>query len=358
MELKEINIIIMTIKEIAKRANVSLGTVDRVIHNRGKVSNDKKERILKIMEEVDYKPNIYARGLVLNKLYTIAALIPEFEPGEYWEVPYRGIDNAAKALGQFGIKVRYFYFNQNDIDSFIKQSNKLIEFKPDGVILAPVINFEAIKFCGKLRKLDIPFSIIDSNIENSGAICFIGQDSLQSGRLAAKLLSNSIKGKGKLLIVSIKNNENHNKTLQKRIEGFKDYLIESDNFEDINLEEINIDQRETDWKKNLEIMLKQKSPNGIYVPSSKVHFVAEIIDRNLIEAKLVGNDLIKNNQYYIESGTIDYVIGQRPENQGYLALENFYKFLVTKQEVSKNTFLPLDIITKENLMYYKSALEE
>ncbi len=344
----------MTIKEIARRANVSLGTVDRVIHNRGKVSKEKKEKILKIMEEVDYKPNIYARGLVLNKSYTIAALMPEFEVGEYWEVPSRGVGNAANSLSQFGIKVKYFYFDQNNIDSFIKQSNKLIESKPDGVILAPVINFEAVKFCGKLRKLDIPFSIIDSNIENSGAICFIGQDSIQSGRLAAKLLSTSTKGRGKLLIVSIKNNENHNKTLQKRIEGFNDYLLESSNLDDIHVEEVIINQRETNWKNSLETILKKKHPDGVYVPSSKVHFVAEIIKKNMFESKLVGNDLIKNNYYYIESGIIDYVIGQRPETQGYLALENFYKYLVTNQKVRSIHNLPLDIITKENLIFYKT----
>ena len=347
----------MTIKEIAELAKVSLGTVDRVIHNRGKVSKEKKEKILKIMAEVDYKPNIYARGLALNKSYTIAALVPEFEFGEYWEIPSRGIQKAAQDLGQFGIKIQFYYFDQNNIQSFINQSNLVLESSPAGVIIAPVINFEAVKLTSKLKKMQIPFSLIDSNILNCDSISFIGQDAFQSGKLAAKLLYSCTRG-GNLLIVSIKNNENHNKTLQKRIEGFNAYLLQGENFTGIQLEEIIIDQREKEWKKNLEFLLTKKKPDGIYVPSSKVHFVAEILyDNKNIVCSLVGNDLIENNSYYIESGVIDYVIGQRPETQGYLALESFYKYLVTKQPLENTQYLSLDIITKENLFYHNTQIK-
>lgn len=342
----------MTIKEIARRANVSLGTVDRVLHNRGKVSKETKEKVLKIIEEVNYKPNFYARGLVLNKSFNIAALVPEFDNGEYWELPYNGIMQASKEFNQFGINIKFFFFDQNSISSFVQQAQNLIESRPDGVILAPVINFEAVKLCSQLKKLNIPFTLIDSKLKNTGALSFIGQDANRSGRLAAKLLVNCLKEKGNLLIVSIKNNENHNDTLQKRKEGFQQFLLESPFLEDVKLEEINIDQRDKNWRKKLESTLLEKKPDGIYVPSSKVHYVAKILNENEISSKLIGNDLIRKNSVFIESGVIGYVIGQRPNAQGYLALENFYKYLVTGQDVEKNVFLPLDIITKENLDYY------
>ncbi len=344
----------MTIKEIAKLANVSLGTVDRVIHNRGKVSKKTEEKILKILKETNYKPNVYARGLVLNKNFTIGVLIPDYLSGEYWEVPNIGIQNAADDFSQFGIHVKHYYFNQNNIESFIKAANEILKDEPDGVILAPVINFEAVKLCTKLKKKAIPFILIDSNISGSGAISFIGQDAFQSGRLAAKLLKSCIRD-GKILIVSIKNNENHNKTLQKRIEGFKDYLLQQDNIDEIQLEEVIIDQREKNWKRSLRNVLFEKHPEGIYVPSSKVHYVAEILNSsNEFSCSLVGNDLIANNSFFVESGDIDYVIGQRPETQGYQAVENLYKFLFTRQVVESSVYLPLDIITKENLMYYRT----
>ena len=58
-----------TIKDIAKLANVSIGTVDRVIHNRGYVSPDTKKRVKQAIKTLNYTPNIYARQLKLAKKY-------------------------------------------------------------------------------------------------------------------------------------------------------------------------------------------------------------------------------------------------------------------------------------------------
>ena len=51
------------IKDIAAQTGVSIGTVDRVLHNRGHVSPDVRARVLKVMEEMGYEPNIMARSL-------------------------------------------------------------------------------------------------------------------------------------------------------------------------------------------------------------------------------------------------------------------------------------------------------
>ena len=64
------------IKDIAKLAGVSVGTVDRVLHNRGKVSEYALKKVTEVMNQIDYKPNLIARTLGSNKNYRIAALIP------------------------------------------------------------------------------------------------------------------------------------------------------------------------------------------------------------------------------------------------------------------------------------------
>ena len=350
----------LTIKEIAKLADVSLGTVDRVIHKRGKVSKETEKKILDIIEKVNYKPNIYARGLVLNKHYRIYALMPEFSEGQYWEMPAKGIMMAEKNLSQFGINLTILYFNQNSVASFSEKASELLNLKPDGVILAPVINFEAVKLTKKLEELNIPFSLIDSNIPSSKALSFIGQDAFQSGRLAAKLLCSEINSTGTISIISIKNNENHNKTLQQRIEGFKDYIYHSDFIANISLIENNIHLGSPDWEENLkQACTPIHNTVGIFVPSSMIHHVAKCIESNfdtMSSIKLVGNDLISNNVKYLKKGIINYLIGQKPENQGYLALENFYKYLVLGKRVPTEKYLPLDIITQENLMYYNDDI--
>ncbi len=67
----------MNIKEIAKLAGVSVATVSRVINNPAAVSEKSRTRVLEIMEEYHYKPNIFARGLNAKSTNTIGILCPE-----------------------------------------------------------------------------------------------------------------------------------------------------------------------------------------------------------------------------------------------------------------------------------------
>jgi len=351
----------LTIKEIAKLANVSLGTVDRVIHKRGKVSKKTEQKILDIIKKVNYTPNIYARGLALNKQYRICALLPQFSEGQYWEMPVRGMQSAATSLNQFGIQLDILYFNQNSVSSFNTMAEQLLDQEPDGVILAPVINFEAVKLSKKLKDAKIPYVLIDSYIQNSQPLSFVGQDAFQSGKLAARLLCAEINSKGAISIISIKNNENYNNTLQQRIEGFKDYIANSDFIDHISLNEshIHVSTPNVEQAITKAIGLEHHTV-GVYVPSSMIHRVAGCVDQNPLEfahLKIIGNDLIPNNIKYLEKGTISYLIGQRPENQGYYALSSFYKHLVLGQEVAQAMYLPLDIITKENLKYYDNNFQ-
>ena len=73
------------IVDIAKMAGVSVGTVDRVIHNRGRVSEENRKKVQAILEMVHYQPNLMARSLASKKQYHFVANIQSFTKGEYWE---------------------------------------------------------------------------------------------------------------------------------------------------------------------------------------------------------------------------------------------------------------------------------
>jgi len=66
----------MRIKDIAKAAGVSVGTVDRVLHNRGKVSEDALKKVMEVLNKNEYKPNLIARMLGSNRSYRIVVLLP------------------------------------------------------------------------------------------------------------------------------------------------------------------------------------------------------------------------------------------------------------------------------------------
>ena len=94
------------IKDIARMAGVSAGTVDRVLHNRGNVSDDARKAVEKIIKQVDYKPNMHVSSLSLKRKYKIAVTTPQYSSGAYWESIHKGIKYA---LDEYeNIKVEYY----------------------------------------------------------------------------------------------------------------------------------------------------------------------------------------------------------------------------------------------------------
>ena len=79
-------------------SGVSTGTVDRILHNRGKVSEEAQKKVEKVLKEIDYHPNLIARSLALKKNYHFITLIPSFAKGEYWDKLCEGIDKAEQEL--------------------------------------------------------------------------------------------------------------------------------------------------------------------------------------------------------------------------------------------------------------------
>lgn len=83
----------VTIQDVARYASVSVGTIDRVIHNRGKVSREKKEKVEDTIKKLNFNPNMLARTLALGNQFAICALVPTAPyPGHYWTMPLQGLE--------------------------------------------------------------------------------------------------------------------------------------------------------------------------------------------------------------------------------------------------------------------------
>lgn len=341
----------ITIKEIAEKANVSPGTVDRVLHNRGEVSQKTRDKILKIIRDGNYEPNIFARNLVLNKTYSVAALLPQHDEGDYWASQTKGIQQSDQELKAFGIHTSFYYFNESNASSFEKEALRLLSENPDAVVLAPVIFHKATWFAALCAQRGIPFVIIDSDIPSVQKLAFIGQNAFQSGHLAAKLLDYG--GENKTLhLVTITKLSDNNDILNQRKEGFMAYFERRKNKAVIEVRELHAEDRKFDA--SVKHFIDDVMPGDkIFVPNSKVHNIASELKKQhkATTVALVGYDLIPKNIEYLHDNTIDFLINQKPELQGYQGLQLLYKHLVLKQEVPGTVFMPLEIVTEENINY-------
>ena len=345
------------VKEIARLANVSLATVDRVLHNRAGVSEQTRTKIQKIIKRLNYRPNILARRLASGKVYRFAALIPAVsEETAYWQAPLNGINRAESELSQYGIKVERYFFDQNDKKSFTAKARVILDSEIDGVVLAPSFVEESVQFTNTCRELKIPYVFINSDIPSQESLCYIGPELFKSGYLAASLAGFSRHEKSKILVVNIvKEIDNQQHYIVRKEEGFRSYFQDKHIATDII--EMNINQ--TDYKaveKSLtEVFERNPDITTIFVTNSRVFSVARFLEKKgRKDILLIGYDYIDENIEALKKGMINFLICQKPEEQGYRGVMALYHHLILKIPVATIDYMPIDIITRENYEFYKN----
>ena len=114
------------IKDIAERAGVSVGTVDRVLHDRPNVSAPAREKVEKALEEMNYQPNMYASALAYNKSYTFYLFIPSHKEETYWEEIEEGATKAVEYRRDFHIDMKIIYYERFNDASFRAKSEEFL----------------------------------------------------------------------------------------------------------------------------------------------------------------------------------------------------------------------------------------
>ena len=342
------------IKEIAKRANVAIATVDRVIHNRKGVSKKTREKIEAIIKELNYQPNILARRLASKKIYHFAILLPKVsEETNFWEAPLQGIEQAEAEISQYGVKILKYFFDLKSKASFNEQAEIILKEKVDGLLVAPSFIEESIKLITACKEQNIPYVFINSDIAGQENLCYFGPHLFQSGYLAAHLMKYSVVDKARILVVNISKELDNQDHLLRIEEGFRAYFKEKQR----NNEIIKIDIRQTDYssiEKNVSHVFEQyQDIKAIFATNSRISSVASFVEKaGIKDTILVGFDCIEENLKYLKKGIIDFLICQRPEVQGYQGIMALYQMLILKVPVEKINYMPNDIITKENFLFY------
>ena len=339
----------ITIKEIAEMAGVSIGTVDRVIHKRGRVSSDTKKRIREIIRETGYVPNIQARNLVLSKRYNLKVLMPYPEQDNgFWARPSAGVDRAQSELAMFKVKIEKLYFDRYSEADFITKSTEAVSSSPDGILVAPVLTEASTEFCQSVPE-DISLVLFDTPLPGVAPLCFIGQNSYYSGKACAHLLSYIVSNGKNIAAVQIIPADVH---IQQRINGFCSFF---DKKSQPRLFYIHHQDDRDEYAQLLEKILNDGvKTEAIYVSNASVFNIAENIAERGLDIKILGYDLTDTNRKLLEEQKIDFLISQCPDQQAYLGIRQLYRHLVLKEPVESSIVMPIDIIARENLQFYKS----
>lgn len=345
----------VTINDVAKAAGVSKGTVDRVLHDRGEVSAKSKEKVLKVIEELGFRPNLYASLLASQKERVICCVIPEHLPGEFWSLAGKGISDAEALVSRYGIKVKTVYFDQYSLDSFREACASVLEADPSGVLVAPMFAEETLRFVNELSDRQIPYVFLDSKIDEPGHLAYFGMPMYQSGVLCADILCGGRTVPETVYVVRIARDKlGLSDPTAARRAGFMDYM--ADNHPQTRIVSVFINPKDKDeiWKTLDESIGCDESPKFIVMFNSRIHIVADYLaSRGQKGNRVIGFDMLEKNMAHLKSGIVHALITQHTDRQAVEAVNTLSDYILLGTPVArKDNFTQLDILTKYNCDYY------
>lgn len=344
------------IKDIAKIAGVSAGTVDRVLHNRGNVSDEARRAVEKVIEQVEYKPNMHVSSISLKRKYKIAVTTPQFSAGAYWESIHNGISHALEEYENIKVEYHVFTYNQYDIYNCREIFKKISRFEMDALIIGPTFKEETISLCETLNERKIPYVFVDSTMEETSPLAYFSADHYTLGKLIANLITSILpKGSNIGLLQAVRTGDSSANTTILRKQGFNDFLEESKCSSKVLKIPFSVSQPQDNEKHLSHFFKNHQNVPGIVVMNSRGSIVSDYLFKNNIEdVKMVCMDVTTPNIAAVKKGHIDFLIGQGPEYQGFYAMKTLLEYLIFKNPVKVENFVQLDILTKETIDYYKS----
>ncbi len=347
------------IVDIAKKAGVSAGTVDRIIHERGKVSEKAYQKVQQAIKELGYEPDIMARNLALKKELHIVCLIPDPKGIKYWKRPISGIEKAIANLASFKVKITQITFPLK-ADEFKNAYLKVLDLHPDGVVYVPMFLNESNDFAKKMDENNIAFVQMNIHHPETKPLSFIGQDATAAGKVAASLCNLAINDQEKILIIYVSQQQQEYSHLHDRIDGFVSFFQEKKiNPDRIEHLKINTDRADKNYETTIITYLSDHPDiNIIYVPNSRAYRIAKVLkNNNRKDIMLIGFDTLDENISFLEEGYINFIIAQQSMNQGYNAVMILFNNLFKKEQVKACNFLPIDILNQENIRFYEGLLD-
>jgi LacI family transcriptional regulator len=340
----------ITIKDIARLAGVSIGTVDRVLHNRGRVAKETEKTIKEIIKKYNYQPNIYASQLKKGQQYKLAVLMPkQSQDGGYWNIPLKGIKKAQKELTRYNIQIDIYFYDKYNETTFDTAFNKILRATYDGLLIAPVLLDMVSKLIKELPE-NIPYVFFDSFLPDSKHISFIGQDAYMSGYVGAKLMNYLLYNTKEVVTFKFLPEDYH---INERINGFVDYF--KNNKVNVKIYDIKgHDLSDSTYEQIDNVIKSTPQLNGIFFPTALTYLAARSLESVNRKVYLIGYDLLNENKKYLKNDLIDFIIDQEPYKQGYEGIYILYKHIILKEKIKNKILLPINIVMKENLEYFYS----
>lgn len=335
----------VTLQQIAEKAGVSRGTVDRALNNRGRIRPEVAENIRKIAKEMGYQPNRAGRAMAMAKKKLKIGVILQAAETPFMQAVLCGTEAAKQEVESFGGSVSIHQIKSMDAGQEMETMERLRKEEFGGIALVPSDDYLLRKTIDKfVEEYEIPIVTFNADLEDTKRICFVGQDTFQSGRTAAGLMGEIIGGEGRVAVLS---GHENNAGLNNRLKGFRTEMKRA--YPQVELVGTRYSY-DDDWVAGRimeEILDYCPDIKGVYITGHGENGVCECLKRAKADQKIkvISNDLLQKNIEYLMEGSVNFLIGQDAYVQGYESVMVLFRLLFDGIKPDKE-FQYTDIVIK------------
>ncbi|NLF26612.1 MAG: substrate-binding domain-containing protein [Clostridiales bacterium] len=338
----------VTIRQIADMAQVSRGTVDRVIHGRYGVDPEIRSRVLGIMEEQGYTPNAMARALKGSQNpIRIGSIMPSSANLFYMDIR-AGIDEASRSYEQYGVEVVKLEMECATADCLIRCIDQLEAEGVRGMMLVPIAD-DAVR--ERLNRLpdSIPVVTYNSDITGTRRLCFVGNDLLAAGRVAGQLMGLLLPERGNVLLVI---SQSDLLAHVERLTGFRTALNRLKPGVRCVGPEYTYEKESIAYEVVSRAISADSELAGIYVAGGGQQAAAQALadSPGAGRIRMICHDLLPKTVEFVKAGMVDFTLGQEPFLQGYMPIELLYEYhMFDRAPLTDKLLTRIDIRVRDNV---------
>ena len=192
----------VTIKDIAKAANVSRGTVDRALNDRDGVNSEVAAQIKAIAAELGYKPNTLAKALATHGKPLRFGILLNSLGNPFFDKVFDGINSAKENLSDFGVCMEIHKIHGYDPDRQLIELEKLRNKNIDGLVISPVSNNRIRDYLNDMVRDGIQIVCCNLDIEDVNYQAYVGCDYYCSGQTAGAIIGMTTPKPSNLAIIT------------------------------------------------------------------------------------------------------------------------------------------------------------
>ncbi len=340
------------IKDIARTLGVSIGTVDRALHDRPGINPMTRAKVLKMARTLGYQPNFAARHLKLQRKLRISVHLPR-HIATFFDAVREGILEAAQPF-QSTIEVQFRNYprlGEGDLQLFAET----LRDRTDGIIVTPGHPADLKPWIRKAARARIPVVCVATDAPGTERLAAISADAFTSGAMVAELLTGFTRRRARVLIVT---GDLSVVDHAEKVNGFRSFVGEWKS----RLQVAGVLEAHDDPEKARELtrefLATDADIGAVYVSTANSIPVIEALEGagRLGRIPVITTDLFPALAPLIREGKVLATVYQRPKAQGRMAFQALYQFLVQGACPALRHRLPPHIVLRSNLDVFLKML--